>query len=163
MVFLVLGLKIMDVPYGWHGLFNVKTLLPLLVLSFRPMAVVIRQARAAVLEVLSEDYIRTARAKGIPEHVVVFRHILRPVLTPVVTQLGLIMITIINGAVLLEVTFGIPGLGRLTVTSVTQSDYPVILAIALIGSFLTMAANLFVDVIYPVLDPRAAQAQPGGR
>ncbi len=161
MVFFVLGLKIMDVPYGWHGLFHSKTLLPLLVLSLPPMAIVIRQTRSAVLEVLGEDYIRTARAKGIPERVVVLRHILRPVLTPVVTQLGLILITIINGAVLLEVTFGMPGLGRLTVTSVNQSDYPVILAIVLIGSFLTMAVNLLVDLVYPILDPRATQAQRG--
>jgi ABC-type dipeptide/oligopeptide/nickel transport system permease component len=161
MVLLVLGLKIMDVPYGWHGLFDTKTILPLLVLSFQPMAIVIRQARSAVLEILGEDYIRTARAKGIPERVVVFRHILRPVLTPVVTQLGLILITIINGAMLLEVTFGLPGLGLMTVNSVTQSDYPAILAIVLIGSFLTMMANLFVDVIYPLLDPRAAQSQRG--
>jgi ABC-type dipeptide/oligopeptide/nickel transport system permease component len=161
MVFFVLGLKIMDVPYGWHGLFNAKTILPLFVLAFQPMAIVIRQARSAVLEVLGEDYIRTARAKGIPERVVILRHILRPVLTPVVTQLGLILITIINGAMLLEVTFGMPGLGRLTVQSVNQSDYPVILAIVLIGSFLTMATNLFVDLAYPLLDPRAAQAQKG--
>lgn len=161
MVFFVLGLKIMDVPYGWHGLFHSKTILPLFVLAFQPMAIVIRQARSAVLEVLGEDYIRTARAKGIPERVVILRHILRPVLTPVVTQLGLILITIINGAMLLEVTFGMPGLGRLTVQSVNQSDYPVILAIVLIGSFLTMATNLFVDLAYPLLDPRAAQAQKG--
>jgi ABC-type dipeptide/oligopeptide/nickel transport system permease component len=75
--------------------------------------------------------------------------------------LGLILITIINGAILLEVTFGMPGLGRLTVSSVNQSDYPVILAIVLIGSFLTMAVNLLVDLAYPLLDPRAAQAQRG--
>lgn len=161
MVLLVLGLKVMDVPYGWHGLFSTQTILPLLVLSFQPMAIIVRQSRSAVLEILGEDYIRTARAKGIPERVVVFRHIMRPVLTPVVTQLGLILITIINGAMLLEVTFGLPGLGLMTVNSVTQSDYPVILAIVLIGSFLTMLANLFVDVIYPFLDPRAAQAQRG--
>lgn len=161
MVFLVIGLKIMDVPYGWDGLFHKKAILPLFILAFRPMAIVIRQVRSAVLEVLGEDYVRTARAKGIPERVVVVRHILRPVLTPVVTQLGLILIAIINGAMLLEVTFGLPGLGRLTVTSVNQSDYPVILAIVLIGSFLTMATNLFVDLVYPLLDPRAAQALGG--
>lgn len=159
MVLFVLGLKIMEVPYGWHGLFHEKTILPLFVLSFQPMAIVIRQARSAVLEVLGEDYIRTARAKGIPERVVVLRHILRPVLTPVVSQLGLILISIINGAMLLEVTFGMPGLGRLTVSSVNQSDYPVILAVVLIGSFLTMMTNLFVDLVYPLLDPRVAQAE----
>jgi ABC-type dipeptide/oligopeptide/nickel transport system permease component len=159
MVLLVIGLKIMDVPYGWDGLFSTKAIVPMLVLALNPLALVIRQARSAVLEVLAEDYIRTARAKGIPEYVVVFRHILRPVLTPVVTQLGLIMITIINGAMLVETVFGLPGLGRLTVKSTIDVDYPVILAITLIGAFLVMISNLFVDIIYPVLDPRAAQAQ----
>jgi ABC-type dipeptide/oligopeptide/nickel transport system permease component len=161
MVFLVIGLKIMDVPYGWDGLFSTKAIVPMLVLALNPLALVIRQARSAVLEVLAEDYIRTARAKGIPEYVVVFRHILRPVLTPVVTQLGLIMITIINGAMLVETVFGLPGLGRLTVRSTIDVDYPVILAITLIGAFLVMISNLFVDIIYPALDPRAAQAQTG--
>jgi peptide/nickel transport system permease protein len=149
----------MHVPYGWDGLFSTKAIVPMLVLALNPLALVIRQARSAVLEVLAEDFIRTARAKGIPEYVVVFRHILRPVLTPVVTQLGLIMITMINGAMLVETVFGLPGLGRLTVKSTTDVDYPVILAITLIGAFLVMISNLFVDIIYPVLDPRAAQAQ----
>ena len=161
MVLLVLGLKIMRVPYGWDGLFSTKAIVPMLVLALNPLALIIRQTRSAVLEVLAEDYIRTARAKGIPEYVVVFRHILRPVLTPVVTQLGLIMITMINGAMLVETVFGLPGLGRLTVRSTTEVDYPVILAITLIGAFLVMISNLFVDIIYPVLDPRAAQAQVG--
>jgi len=161
MVLLVIGLKIMEVPYGWDGLFSTKAIVPMLVLALNPLALVIRQTRSAVLEVLAEDYIRTARAKGIPEYVVVFRHILRPVLTPVVTQLGLIMITMINGAMLVETVFGLPGLGRLTVKSTIDVDYPVILAITLIGAFLVMISNLFVDLIYPVLDPRAAQTQAG--
>lgn len=162
MVLLVLALKIMDVPYGWDGLFSTKAMVPVLVLAFNPLALVIRQTRCAVLEVLAEDYIRTARAKGIPEYVVIFRHILRPVLTPVVTQLGLIMITLINGAIFVETVFGLPGLGRLTVKSTMDVDYPVILAITLIGAFLVMISNLLVDIVYPILDPRAGQAQ-GGR
>ena len=104
---------------------------------------------------MTEDYVRTARAKGVPEHVVALRHILRPVLTPVVTQLGLIMITIVNGAIFVELVFGLPGLGRLTVQALINSDYPVILAVTLIGSFLVMASNLLVDILYPLLDPRA--------
>ena len=159
MVFLVVGLGIMDVPYGWDGLFTTKAIVPMLVLALPPLALIIRQTRSAVVEVLGEDYIRTARAKGIPEHVVVFRHILRPVLTPVVTQLGLIMITMINGAILVETVFGLPGLGRLTVSSIMEMDYPVVLAITLIGAVLVMISNLFVDIIYPLLDPRAAQAR----
>jgi ABC-type dipeptide/oligopeptide/nickel transport system permease component len=143
------------VPYGWGGLFSVKIILPLIVLSFQPIALIIRQTRAAVIDVMTEDYVRTARAKGVPEHVVALRHILRPVLTPVVTQLGLIMITIVNGAIFVELVFGLPGLGRLTVQALINSDFPVILAVTLIGSFLVMASNLLVDILYPLLDPRA--------
>lgn len=156
MVILLLFLPKGSVPYGWGGVFSVKIILPLIVLSFQPIALILRQTRAAVIEVMNEDYVRTARAKGVPEHVVALRHILRPVLTPVVTQLGLIMITIVNGAIFVELVFGLPGLGRLTVSALTNSDFPVILAITLIGSFLVMASNLLVDLLYPLLDPRAA-------
>lgn len=162
MVLLLMILPGDAVPYGWGGLFSVKIILPLVVLSFQPIALILRQTRAAVIEVLTEDYVRTARAKGVPELVVALRHILRPVLTPVVTQLGLIMITIVNGAMFVELVFGLPGLGRLTVSALTNSDYPVILAITFIGSFLVMASNLLVDLLYPLLDPRAADAK-GGR
>ncbi len=147
-----------NVPYGWGGVLDVRIILPLLVLSLQPIALIVRQTRAAVIEVLSEDFVRTARAKGVPETIVALKHILRPVLTPVVTQLGLIMITIVNGAIFVELVFGLPGLGRLTVTALTNSDYPVILAITLIGSFLVMISNLLVDLLYPLLDPRAAQS-----
>lgn len=159
MIVLVIWLDVMDVPYGWDGLFSWKVIVPLIVLSFRPSAIVIRQARSSVLEILGEDFIRTAHAKGISGYLVITRHILRPTLTPVITQLGLIMAFLIQGTVLLEVVFGIPGMGRLVANSVVDSDYPVVLAVVLLGSFLVMAANLFVDIIYPILDPRARQAQ----
>ncbi len=155
MVLLLAFLPKGSVPYGWGGLFSVKLLLPLIVLSFQPIALIVRQTRAAVIDVMTEDFVRTARAKGVPEWVVALRHILRPVLTPVVTQLGLIMITIVNGAIFVELVFGLPGLGRLTVQALINSDYPVILAVTLIGSFLVMASNLLVDLLYPLLDPRA--------
>ncbi|PDT41625.1 MULTISPECIES: ABC transporter permease [Sinorhizobium] len=159
MVALIVLLPGVNVPYGWGGVFDIRILLPLVVLSFQPIALIIRQTRAAVIEVLSEDFVRTARAKGVPEIVVALKHILRPVLTPVVTQLGLIMITIVNGAIFVELVFGLPGLGRLTVKALTNSDYPVILAITLIGSFLVMISNLLVDILYPFLDPRAVDAK----
>ena len=149
------------VPYGWGGILDARALLPLTVLALQPIALIVRQTRAAVLEVVGEDYVRTARAKGLPESVVLRSHIMRPVLTPVVTQLGLIMITIVNGAIFVELVFGLPGLGRLTVESTINSDYPVILAITLIGAVLVMASNLFVDLIYPFLDPRAGAAGGG--
>jgi peptide/nickel transport system permease protein len=159
MVLLILVLPDASIPYGWGGLFDVRIILPLAVLAFQPIALIVRQTRAAVIEVLSEDFVRTARAKGVPTLQLIGKHILRPVLTPVVTQLGLIMITIINGAIFVELVFGLPGLGRLTVKSLIDSDFPVILAVTLIGSFLVMISNLLVDLVYPLLDPRAAQTR----
>ena len=159
-VVLVLGLG-MDVPYGWYGLFNPMVITPLVILSLAPMSLIIRQARAGVLEVLSEDYIRTARSKGLPRHTVVLRHILRPVLTPVVSQVGLLIIATLNNSILIERVFGLPGLGRLTETAIKDSDYPVILAIVFIFSTVVMVSNLLVDISYPLLDPRAAAKKEG--
>ena len=159
-VFVVLGMG-MDVPYGWDGLFSAKVIVPLLVLGLNPMALIVRQARAGVLEVLSEDYVRTARAKGLPRRMVVFRHILRPVLTPVVSQIGLLVIATLNNSILIEKVFGLPGLGRLTETAIKSSDYPVILAIVVIFSIVVMLSNLLVDISYPLLDPRATGKKVG--
>ncbi len=159
---LVTGLKLGSVPYGWDGLFSGKVAIPLAVLSFRPLAIIIRQSRSAVLEVLAEDYIRTARAKGLSNTLVMSRHMLRPVLTPIATSLGLVIAQMIQGNILLETVFGIPGLGRMVATATIDADYPVVLAVVLIGSFLVMATNLFVDILYPILDPRVRQAQVGG-
>ena len=157
MVLLILVLPGGTVPYGWGGLFDVRVILPLIVLSMHPIALIVRQTRSAVIEVLSEDFVRTARAKGLPASKIVTRHILRPILTPVLTQLGLIMITLVNGAVFVELVFGLPGLGRLAIQSLLNSDYPVILAVTLIASALVMVSNLVIDLAYPLLDPRAAE------
>lgn len=155
MVLFVKVLNVMDVPYGWQGLFHPMVILPLVVLSLTPLALVIRQARGAVLEVMGEDYVRTARSKGIPAIQIVVRHLLRPVLTPVVSQLGLIVINMLNNAVLIETVFGIPGMGQLAVQAITGADYPLILAIVFIGSTVVLTVNLLVDIVYPILDPRA--------
>lgn len=156
MVMLLVIFPQANISYGWGGLLDARIILPLIVISFQPIALIVRQTRAAVIEVLSEDFVRTARAKGLPAYKVVTRHILRPVLTPVVTQLGLIMITLINGAIFVELVFGLPGLGRLTIQSLLNSDYPIILGVTLIASTLVMLSNLLVDLTYPLLDPRAA-------
>ena len=110
---------------------------------------------------LSDDYVRTARAKGVPELVIALKHLLRPVLTPVVSQLGLIVIGTLNNSILIEKVFGLPGLGRLTESAIKDSDYPVILAIVLIFSIVVMLSNLLVDIAYPLLDPRAASKKKG--
>lgn len=161
MVLFCLVLKILPVPHGWSGTFTVNAIIPLLVASFRPMAMIIRQTRSAVIDVLSEDYIRTARAKGLPEIVTVAKHSLRPVLTPVVTQLGLTMSNLLAGALMLEIVFGIPGIGRLLKTSIVDSDYSVMMACVLIGLGIVATINLLVDISYPLLDPRLRQAQKG--
>jgi peptide/nickel transport system permease protein len=155
MVGLITILPDSAVPYGWGGLFDVRIILPLIVLSMQPIALVVRQTRTAVIEVLSEDFIRTARAKGVPSGQITRRHIMRPILTPVLTQLGLILITLINGAIFVELVFGLPGIGRITVDAVMNNDYPVILAITLITAILVMVSNLVVDLLYPLVDPRA--------
>lgn len=159
MVALILILPGSEIPYGWGGVLDPRIILPLIVLSFQPIALIVRQTRSAVIEVLSEDFVRTARAKGLSGFKIVTRHVLRPVLTPVVTQMGLIMITLINGAVFVELVFGLPGLGRLTVQALMNSDYPIILAVTLIASVLVMVSNLVVDLAYPLLDPRAADTR----
>lgn len=154
MLVLVIGLNIMNVPFGWKGLFHPQSILPVVVTALGPMPIFMRQTRAAVLTILSEDYIRTARAKGLPRRQVVMQHILRPALSPVVTTIGLVMVTIINGAIFVELVFNIPGLGNLTLQGLRQVDYPIIIGTVLVGAVLVMVMNLLVDLIYPLLDPR---------
>jgi peptide/nickel transport system permease protein len=154
MLVLVLGLNIMNVPFGWEGLFHPQSILPIVVTALGPMPIFMRQTRAAVLAILSEDFIRTARAKGLPRRHIVAQHILRPALSPVVTTIGLVMVTIVNGAIFVELVFNIPGLGNLTIQGLRQVDYPIIMGTVLVGAILVMVMNLLVDLVYPLLDPR---------
>jgi ABC-type dipeptide/oligopeptide/nickel transport system permease component len=157
MLLFVTVLKVMNVPWGWDGLFSARAILPVAVLAMGPLPVIVRQTRAAVLDVLHEDYIRTARAKGLPEFQVVTRHKLRPVLTPVATSIGLILVSLVNGAIFVEFIFGIPGFGGLTLQGLEQVDYPVIMATVMIGALIVMIGNFLVDLAYPLLDPRVAR------
>ncbi len=150
----VLVLGIMDVPYGWNGLFNRDVILPVIVTTIGPLPIIVRQTRSAVLEVTGQPYIRTARAKGLTERAIIVRHMLRPVLTPVVTTVGLLMITLVNGALFVELVFNIPGFGLLTVEGIRTVDYPIIMAVAVVGTLIIFVSNFFVDLIYPILDPR---------
>ena len=152
--FLVVVVGIMDVPYGWKGLFHGQVVLPVIVLSLGAMPTVIRQTRAAMLDTLSQDYIRTARAKGLTSRLVIFRHMLRPVLIPVLTSVGLIMIGLVNGALFIELIFNIPGFGHIAITALRTVDYPVIMATVFIGALIVMVGNMLVDLAYPLLDPR---------
>lgn len=152
--FLVVGLGVMDVPFGWKGLFHSQVILPIFVLSLGAMPTVVRQTRSAILEVISEDYIRTARAKGLPAKLIILRHMLRPVMIPVVTSVGLIMIGLVNGAIFVELIFNIPGFGQITVNALNTVDYPMIMATVFVGALIVMVGNLLIDFVYPLLDPR---------
>ena len=154
LMILVLSLKVMDVPFGWDGMFSSKVILPVIFLALGPMAGVIRQTRTGVLEVLSNDYVRTARAKGLKSRVVIYRHVLRTGLIPVTTTLGMTVMGLLTGSLFLDKIFGIPGYGRLGVNALMSLDYPMMLGTTVIGAALVMLANLITDLIYPFLDPR---------
>jgi peptide/nickel transport system permease protein len=137
---------------------NVKQLLlPALVLGMTLSAVTMRLTRTMMLEVLRQDYIRTAWAKGLDERLVVLRHALRNALIPVVTLVGLQAPLLIGGAVIIEQIFTIPGMGMMLVDSVSQRDYPVITGLFLVIGVGVMLINLFVDLSYGILDPRVRQ------
>jgi peptide/nickel transport system permease protein len=129
-------------------------LLPWVVLATLYAAFYIRLTRNQVLEVLSDDYVRTARAKGLPERRVVVRHALRAGLTPIVTAAGLDLAGLLGGAIISENIFSLPGLGALAVGSVVNSDLPLITGITILTSSIIIFANLVVDLLYAVVDPR---------
>lgn len=131
-----------------------RLILPSMTLSVIYIALIARMTRTSVLEVLSEDYIRTARAKGQIERKVLFRHALRNAAVPIVTVIGLGIALLIGGVVVTESVFTIPGLGRLTVDAVLARDYPTIQAVILLFSFVYVMINLAVDMLYTILDPR---------
>jgi peptide/nickel transport system permease protein len=137
-------------PGRWFG----SLLLPWLVLAAAFAAFYSRLLRANLIEVMSEDYIRTARAKGLSERRVIFRHGVRSAITPIVTVLGLDIGGLLGGAVLIETVFNIPGVGRLAYQGIENADLPVIQGTVLFGAFFIVFANLIVDIVYAFLDPR---------
>ncbi|NVN85073.1 MAG: ABC transporter permease [Rhodopseudomonas sp.] len=139
---------------GGFGPFFERLILPTLTLSFIYIALIARMTRAAMLDVLGEDYVRTARAKGIAESGVLLRHALRNAAVPVITVIGTGFALLISGVVVTESVFNLPGIGRLTVDAVLARDYPVIQAMILLTSGIYVAVNLLIDVAYTLLDPR---------
>ena len=113
-----------------------------------------RMVRGNMLETMTEDYIRTARAKGLPERTVVFKHGLRGALTPVVTMFGMDLGFLLGGAIITETVFNLPGIGRYGYEAIRNSDLPVIQAVTLLTAFFIVFANLIVDIVYAYLDPR---------
>jgi peptide/nickel transport system permease protein len=137
-------------PSEWF----VGLILPWATLAMLYAAYYVRLTRNQMLETLGEDYIRTARSKGLPERNVIYKHGLRAGLTPLVTSAGLDLAGLLGGAIIVESVFGIPGLGRLAITSVLDSDLSVIVAIVLLTASFIIVANLVVDILYAVIDPR---------
>jgi peptide/nickel transport system permease protein len=129
-------------------------ILPWFTLALVSAATYTRLTRASMLEVLGEDYVRTARAKGIRESRVITRHALRSAMTPVVTQFGIDVGALVGGVVVTETVFSLPGLGKTSIDAINQQDLPVIIGIVLFASFAVVVANIVVDMFYAVLDPR---------
>jgi peptide/nickel transport system permease protein len=129
-------------------------ILPWITLAFLYAALYARLTRAGMLEAMNEDYIRTARAKGLPERRVVLKHGLRPTLTPILTIFGLDLGLLLGGAVLTESTFSLPGIGKYAVDAIINNDLPKVLGVTLVAAFFIIFANLMVDILYAVVDPR---------
>ena len=131
-----------------------QLILPAVALSFGTMAQLMRLTRASVLEILSQDYMRTARAKGLTETVIVWRHGLKNALLPVVTVLGTSTGYLLGGAIIIETIFGWPGVGQFMITGITQRDYPVVQGFVVYIAVIFLLVNLIVDISYRWLDPR---------
>ncbi len=145
--------------HGWDGFFSTSIILPAIAMGVPGVAILTRLTRASTLEVISLDYVRTARAKGLPELVVRRRHILRNAMIPVVTSLGLSLAGIAFTSFIVERFFGIPGVGNLLIESIFARDYPIIDGVLLIGTSMFVTINLLVDLVYPMLDPRIRLGQ----
>lgn len=143
------------VPYSQGVWSSIRTLiLPTLALSSVYVALITRITRATLLETLSQDYIRTARSKGVGNQNILFKHALKNAAIPVITVIGSGVALLISGAVVTETVFSIPGLGRLTVDAILRRDYPIIQGVILLFSFLYVMVNLLIDLLYRVFDPR---------
>jgi peptide/nickel transport system permease protein len=137
-------------PLKWFQ----SLVLPWIVLATTFAAVYARLLRGSLITVMEEDYVRTARAKGLPERDVIVRHGVRSAITPVVTVLGLDIGILLGGAILTETVFNIPGIGRLAYEAITRGDLPIVQGTVLFGAFFIIIMNLIVDVAYAFLDPR---------
>jgi peptide/nickel transport system permease protein len=149
---LVDSLLTLNFPAFWDGLLHL--IMPAIALGTIPMAVVMRMTRSSMLEVMGEDYVRTARAKGVIPWRVVFKHALRNAMLPTVTVIGLQAGLLMGGAVITETIFSWPGVGQIAYDSINRRDYAMIQGVVLYGALLFVLVNLLVDVLYAVLDPR---------
>jgi ABC-type dipeptide/oligopeptide/nickel transport system permease component len=139
---------------GWDGIWSTRIIMPVIALGLGPMAIIARYTRSAVIESMSQDYVRTARAKGMSERYVFIRHVLPNAMMSVVTVAGISLVEVVTGSFFVESILNVPGIGRYFVTSVTGRDYPVIIGTTLLYATLVVIMNLVVDIMYTLLDPR---------
>jgi ABC-type dipeptide/oligopeptide/nickel transport system permease component len=157
LLILVLATQLHLLPTsGWNGMFDKRAIIPAIALAFGPAAILARYTRSSLLDVLRQDYVRTARAKGVREQSVIFRHGLRNALIPVATVMGISLANVMTGSFFIEVVAGVPGLGQYFVKSIQGRDYSVILGTTLLFALVITVMNLLVDILYGVLDPRIA-------
>ena len=139
---------------GWGGIFSTQIILPALTIGIPGAAVFVRHMRASTLEVIGQEYVRTARAKGMSNFVVNYRHVARNALLPILTLLGFTLAGIFGGSLIVELIYGIPGVARLSLDAIFQRDFPVLTAFVLLGAFMLVLANLVIDIAYTIIDPR---------
>lgn len=144
-----LGILPVALWYDWDS-----RILPVITLAIMPMAFIARLTRSSMLDILGQDYIKTARAKGLSEVAVLFKHALPNAITPVVTYIGPMTASVLTGSFVVENIFAIPGLGKFFITSIYNRDYTVILGITIFYSAIVIIMNMIVDLIYPLIDPR---------
>ena len=139
---------------GWQGGQWMYVVMPVIALSTSFMASIARISRSSMLEVLNADFIRTARAKGLPARRIVFRHALKPAMLPVISYLGPAFVGMITGSVVIDVFFATGGIGQFFVNSALNRDYPVIMGVTILTGALTILFNLLVDLLYAWIDPQ---------
>ena len=139
-------------PALWES--PIYFVLPVVTLGLRPAAIIARMTRSSMLDVIQADFVRTAKAKGVASHIVLYKHVLKNSLIPVLTISGPLVAGVLSGSFIIEIVFGIPGMGKHLVQSVTNRDYPLILGMTLVFSAMLVVANLIVDLLYTVVDPR---------
>ena len=139
---------------GWGGFFSLQIILPALTIGIPGAAVFVRHMRASTLEVIGQEYVRTARAKGMSNFVVNYRHVARNALLPILTIMGFTLAGMFGGSLIVELIYGIPGAGRLSLDAIFQRDFPVLTAFVLMGAVMLVLANLVIDIAYTIVDPR---------
>ena len=147
------AIKLGVLPVAGWGTID-KAVLPVVVLAIPPTAYIARLSRTYMLEVLQQDYIRTARAKGLPDRLVIYRHALRNTLVPLLTTVGIIFGGLLSGTFVVEIIFNIPGLGSMAIQSIFARDYPVTMTIVLLFTCFYAGINLIIDLLYGLIDPR---------